>query len=506
MYKEKILSLEKLSAMRKCWKEDGKKVVLCHGCFDLFHPGHLKHLEAAKRMGDILVVTITADKYVNKGPFRPVFNERLRAETIASLYIVDYVGISRFPTAVEVIKLIKPDFYVKGIEYRDAEKDVTQNIRKEEEAVRSAGGKLMFTDEITFSSTYLLNKFFPIVPEESCGFLTEFKKQYSCEKVISLLDSLKELNVLVVGDTIIDEYTYCKAMGAAIKAPTISARRIRTEKYHGGALAVARHLSSFVKNVEVVTCIGGEDEMFRFVMELESAGLHVHATVNPNSPTTVKQRFLEEFNNQKIFEVSVLDDRSIPLDVERQIMNDIKTYFRDKDLLIISDFGHGMITERIVRQINSLRIFKSATAQTNSANYGFNLITKYNGCEYVSIDERELRLATCNKEEKIEHLVPLLAKRCNFKMVSITMGKDGCILYNHDTFWRIPGFSTAVVDTVGAGDAFLAITSAMACKGLSPEVIGFVGNCVGNLAVKIIGNKESVRYSDTVKFIRGLLG
>lgn len=506
MYDEKILPIEKIAALVKRLKGRGKRVVLCHGCFDLFHPGHLKHIEAAKKMGDVLVVTLTADKHVNKGPFRPVFNERLRAETLASLCIVDYVGISRSPTAIDVIKSIRPDLYVKGIEYQDSESDVTQNIKKEEDAVRSVGGALRFTDEITFSSTALLNRFFSILPERSYEFIKRFKERYSYDDVISRLDSLKGLKVLVVGDTIIDEYTYCKAMGTAIKAPTISARKLRTERYHGGVLAVANHLSTFIKSVDIITCIGREKELSEFVKGMVSERVHVHATVNPDSSTIVKQRFLEVFNNQKMFEASVLNDRAIPPKVERQVIMDIDTFIGDVDLVIISDFGHWMITNRIVERLNTIGTFRAANAQTNSANYGFNLITKYNGCDYVSIDERELRLATCDKDEELEPLVSSLAKECGFGRVSITLGGEGCLIYDKGRFWRVPSFSSTIIDTVGAGDAFLSITSAMACKRIEPEIIGFVGNCVGNLAVKIIGNKEPVRYSDTVKFIRGVLG
>ena len=128
--------------------------------FDLLHIGHLRHLKAARQFGDLLIVTITPDRFVNKGPGRPAFTEALRAEALAMLECVDMVAINHWPTAVEAIKLLKPDFYVKGSEYREAAKDVTGGIVHEQEAVESVGGRLVFTDDITFSSSSLLNRHF----------------------------------------------------------------------------------------------------------------------------------------------------------------------------------------------------------------------------------------------------------------------------------------------------------------------------------------------------------
>ena len=155
----KILELEELAQKISGLKSKGKKVVLCHGCFDLMHPGHIRHFQAAKRMGHVLVVTVTQDAYVDKGPGRPVFNQDLRAESIAALECVDYVAINRFPTAEETLRLLKPDIYAKGQEFEGLE-DRTGKIQKEHEVVKEIGAEIKFTHEIVFSSTRLLNKYF----------------------------------------------------------------------------------------------------------------------------------------------------------------------------------------------------------------------------------------------------------------------------------------------------------------------------------------------------------
>lgn len=151
----KIREVEELAAVLAELKAGGKKIVHCHGCFDLMHPGHIKYFQAAKRMGDILVVTVTPDVYVDKGPGRPVFSESLRAESIAALECVDYVAVNKWPTAEGTLRLLRPDYYVKGQEFENLE-DKTGKIRKEYEVVREIGAEMRFTHEVVFSSTTLL--------------------------------------------------------------------------------------------------------------------------------------------------------------------------------------------------------------------------------------------------------------------------------------------------------------------------------------------------------------
>ncbi|MCX6907265.1 MAG: adenylyltransferase/cytidyltransferase family protein, partial [Verrucomicrobia bacterium] len=140
-----------------------KKIVHCHGVFDLLHIGHTRYLQKAKSIGDVLVVTITPDRYVNKGPHRPVFPENLRAEAVAALDCVDYVAINEWPTAVEAIGLLKPDIYAKGVEYRERR---TPEILSEESALAETGGDMVFIEDITSSSSHLINKYLSPFPEE----------------------------------------------------------------------------------------------------------------------------------------------------------------------------------------------------------------------------------------------------------------------------------------------------------------------------------------------------
>ena len=216
MSAEKILDLADLAARSRHLRAEGKSVVLCHGTFDLMHTGHIRYLQRAKQEGDVLLVTITADAFVNKGPGRPVFNEHLRAESLAALGCVDFVAINHAVSAVEALHEIQPSIYAKGSDYRSHNEDVTGNIAREQAAVEAHGGHIFYTDEITFSSSNLLNSHFDVFPPDVKDFLREFRDAWPEKDVRQMIASLSDLKVLVVGDAIIDQFP---------DAPTVTKRR-----------------------------------------------------------------------------------------------------------------------------------------------------------------------------------------------------------------------------------------------------------------------------------------
>src|SRR5579864_1482941 len=238
----KILGLEELAGVSASLRAQGKTVVHCHGVFDLMHIGHIRHFEQAKKLGDILIVTVTPDRYVNKGPNRPVFTDAHRAWAIAALACVDYVAINKWPTAIDTIQLLRPSVFAKGSEYRDASKDRTGAISMEEQSVNAAGGRLAFTEDVVFSSSHLLNRYFGTFPEKTEKFLESFSSKYGSDKVLRHLEMARQLKVLVLGEAIIDDYQYCETLGKAGKEPILVARYINSERFPGGILAVANQV------------------------------------------------------------------------------------------------------------------------------------------------------------------------------------------------------------------------------------------------------------------------
>jgi len=173
----KIYNIENLSKIISKFQRKSKTIVLCHGVFDLLHVGHIKHLKMAKEYGDKLVVTITADEFVNKGPGKPIFNQKLRAEAIASLEMVDFVAINSSSTAVNPIKYIKPNIYCKGKDYKNYNLDTTNQIKKEASAIKSVGGRIIHTITELFSSSKIINQTNLNLSNEQKTFINKIKKK-----------------------------------------------------------------------------------------------------------------------------------------------------------------------------------------------------------------------------------------------------------------------------------------------------------------------------------------
>lgn len=509
-FSHKLRTVRELASIVEDARFSGRKVVHCHGVFDLLHLGHLRHFQEAKEYGDILVVTLTPDRFASKAPGRPVFSEQLRAEALANLEIVDYVAINEWPTAVETILTIKPDFYVKGSEYKDADKDITGKIVDEDTAIRKVGGELRFTENITFSSSKLINDQLGVFSDSIRHFLDDFKKRYTSDSLIRDLEDLRNLKVLIIGDAIIDEYFFSKPMGKSAKENIIPAQYLYEERYAGGVLAVANHISGFCDDVTLITTIKKGDEYEQFTRENLRSNVNqkIYHYSDPRGVTTVKRRFVEPNFMTKLFEVCYLsDDPELHHPISEEIIHDLAQDIHSYDLVLVADFGHGIMTDKLVQYVSQHAKFLAVNTQMNSANIGFNVITKYPRVNYTCIDEQEIRMALHDKYSEVETLIKHLKRLLGDSRIVITRGHHGSIGLNDDgeTFASAPVFSDKVVDRIGAGDAFLSVTSLLACKGHSTDKLTFIGNLVGALKIRYVCNKFSVEQVDLFKYLKTLL-
>lgn len=505
-FHKKVKSLEELAEVIKGLKEKGKTVVHCHGVFDLLHPGHVHHLAAAKEQGDVLVVTLTPDIYVGKGPGRPVFNQHLRAETLGAIQHVDYVAINKWPTAAKTIEFLRPHLYVKGSEYAAPEEDLTGGIMEEEEAIQRIGGRLVFTNEITFSSTELLNKHFNVFTDEVREFLDRFKQKHSASDIVEMIKGLRDLKVLVIGETIIDEYLYCKAVGKPPKEAILSTRYISTESFAGGSLAVANHLAGLCNNVHIVSCLGTLDSREEFILRHLKPNVRPKFFYEDNAYTIIKKRFVDPDFLSKMFELSYLNGHDLSGGLSQQMCDYLRSTLPDYDLVLVTDYGHGLIGKELIELLCQKAKFLAVNAQTNSMNFGFNPITKYPRADYICIDEIEIRVATADRFTPVRDLVEEVAKKMQCKKAVITRGHQGSIAYEPGNgFSETPIFSNKVVDRVGAGDAYLAVTAPCAATNMDKEVLGFVGNVAGAVKVATVCNRTPVESVQLFKFITTLL-
>lgn len=502
----KILPLGELSKKVAKFKLEKKTVVHCHGVFDLLHIGHIRYFEQARRMGDILIVTLTPDGYVDKGPHRPAFEETLRAEAVASLNCVDFVAINQWPTAEETLKMLKPDIYVKGSEYRDISSDMTGKIAKEAKIVSEIGAALKFTDDIVFSSTNLINRYLSNFPDKIRKYLDLFRKRYTLDEVLGYIDRMADLDVTVIGDTIIDEYQYCSALGKSSKDPILAFHYHSKDIFAGGVLAVANHLASFTNSVNLITALGERDSYEAFITPQLHPKVTPHFLTKPGAPTTLKRRFIEGYTLNKLFEVYIMDDTDLPDAIDSKLRQIIQNTLDKDDLVVVADFGHGLINKDTAKFLSDVSPFLAVNAQANAGNRGFHTVTRYPKADFISLAEHEIRLETRDVSSGLQKLILKTRGHINCDCMAVTKGKEGCIISSEDgDFIEVPSFTQHIVDRVGAGDSFYSVSALAASLKIPVEIIAFLGNVAGSLAVEILGNKKSIDKDDLKKFIVSLL-
>lgn len=505
--RDKLKTLAELGAIAEEAHAQNRSVVLCHGVFDLIHMGHVRHIEAARREGDILILTITGDKFVNKGPGRPIFPETMRAEMLAALEYVDWVGVNYGPSAEPVLDTIKPDVYVKGSDYENPEEDITGKIASEREAVERHGGRLVFTRDITFSSSSLINNYLDVYDPPLRDLLDGLRANGGMERIPSLIESVRDMKVLFVGDAIIDEYQYVSPLGKAAKENIICTLYQNHEVFAGGVFAAANHAAEFCREVEILTTVGADCPNLQLIRDSLKPNVKLTAIEVPGRPTTRKLRHVDRGYLRKLFEVYFMDDQPLPAEIEKTVCDKARALAATADLVVVTDFGHGLIRTPMVDALTESARFLAVNAQTNAGNHGFNLITKYRKADYVCIDAAEARMALADKYSDIAELTSVtLPRLVDCPRLVITGGAHGCHAFARDEgVTRIPAFTKTVVDTVGAGDAFFAVTAPLVAAGGRMADVGFVGNAAGAMKVGIVGHRKSVEKVPLLKFVTTLL-
>ncbi len=501
-----VTTVEGLGELAEEARRAGRRVVLCHGTFDLLHMGHIRHLKRARREGDVLFVSLTADAHVNKGPGRPVFSQEMRAEALASLACVDAVAIHRGPTGVEVIEAVRPHVYAKGSDYRDPSSDLTGNIERERAAVEALGGRIVFTDEISFSSTRLLNEHFGIFPPRTRRFLEDLQQRYGIARVLEELKGLGRLRVLVVGDTIVDEYHYTAPLGQPGKGYGLAVRLKSSERFAGGAVAVANHLASFAGSVTLATGLGALESHEGFIRSRLLAGVEPRFFFSARNSTLIKRRFVDGDLN-KLFEVYLRAGDDADAEQDSEVARYLARAAARFDLVVVPDFGNGFVGPRMVDALCGASRYLAVNTQINSGNRGYHTIHRYPRVDFVSLNEPELRLAAHNRTDPVDVLAERIGSKLAARAVATTLGTEGLRMLDraNGEVTHVPALSTSVVDRIGAGDAFLSLCSLCLRGGMDPALAAFVGGAAAALAVQVVCNREPVGQVELFKYLNTLL-
>ena len=479
-----------------------KKVVMCHGNFDIVHPGHIRHLMFASSKADILIASLTCDIHITKGDNRPYVPEELRAINLSVLDMVDYVIIDSNEKPIENIMIIKPDYYAKGSDY--ISDGIHPRTLEEKHLVESYGGEIIFTPgDIVFSSTSIINQKPPKLQYEKLRILLE-AENIEFKALYEVLDGFSKKEILVVGDTIVDSYTETEMIGGQTKTPTISVRYIDKKDYVGGAGIVSKHLAVAGAKVNFISVLG-DDNLKEYVKkDITEHNIKFSCTIDKSRPTSNKNVITNGV--YKLLKIDHLDNRAMSDNILDTIVNKIRKF--KGDAVIFSDFRHGIFNANsIPKLIDAIpdKTFKVADSQVASR---WGNILEFQGFDLITPNEREARFSLGDQDSVIRPLAKELFDKASCKNLLLKLGARGIIVYRESSdsgrlrsFFALDSFAENIVDPVGAGDAMLSYStlSFLATKNiLVAAIIGLVAASLeceydGNIPIKCIEIKNRLK-------------
>ena len=489
-YRDKIKTAEELAEILGAPPRQAK-VVMCHGVFDVVHPGHVRHLLYAKSKAPVLIASLTSDTHINKGIYRPHIPQELRAINLAAYEFVDYVIVDVHETPLENLSIIKPDIFAKGYEYSSSA-DNGSRTNEEIKAVNSYGGEVIFTPgDIVFSSSALINNSPPQIRfEKFLSLMSRFELTFQDLK--SALEEFREASVHVVGDTIIDSYTDCTMFGGQTKTPTLSVRFESQKNLLGGAGIVAEHLRAAGAKVKI-TSVVGDDSLGEFALNsLKRSGIEANIIVDKNRPTVNKNAIV--VGGYRLLKIDTVDNRSISDETLDHIAHAIQNSVND-DAIIFSDFRHGIFNKRTIPRLISAipeGIFRAADSQVASR---WGNILDFKNFDLITPNEREARFSLADQDSGIRPLASRLFDECLPKLLILKLGDRGILTCMHekhessDSFFVMDSFVNRLIDPVGAGDALLSYATLSMVTTQNPVISSIIGNMAAACVCEKDGNQ-----------------
>jgi rfaE bifunctional protein kinase chain/domain len=478
-YHDKIKTLEELGA------EIGrrprlKSVIMCHGAFDIVHPGHLRHLMYAKEKADLLIASITADAHIAKANHRPFVPQELRAANLAALEIVDFVIIDPNPTPIAHVRFLQPDYFAKGYEY--FANGVPPKTQEELDTLATYGGEMVFTPgDVVYSSSALIESSPPQIRLEKLLALME-SEAIDFDDLRRVARSFSGIRVHVLGDTIVDSYSYCSLLGATAKSPTFSVKHDVTERFSGGAAVVAKHMKAAGADVTFSTVLG-DDELKEFVLsDLAEANIACIPLIDRTRPTTHKERFLTD--GYKLLQVDRVDNGPISEKSVEALSNSLTN--TRADLVVFSDFRHGIFNRQTVNRLKQAIPTGALKAADSQVSNRWGNILDFTDFDLITPNEREARFALGDQDSMVRPLALDLFRQARCRYLILKLGERGVIGYrspghNPREFFPIDSFVDRLADPVGAGDALLS-HSALALVATGDFVIAAILGSLGAAA------------------------
>jgi len=491
-----VLSLQEASRKREEARRDGRTVVQCHGCFDIVHPGHVRHLQDAAKLGDYLLVTVTSDLAMAKGEGRPLIPQELRAENLAALDCVDWACVDTCRTAAELLETLRPDIYVKGREY-----ETTQDPRlfAEREVVERHGGRVVFSSgDIVFSSTALIAELQEMADPFHARVRTLIEQHdLRPERVDPLIERFRGTKVVVVGDTIVDTYIICDRPEIAGESPVMTLRPIEWRSYDGGAAIVAKHLAAMGACPTLVTGLPHSPETEAFRQRLMVEGVDLEC-VEIDRPPVEKQRFL--VGTQKVMKLDLVQPGAMDTTRQSRLVNMAASCARGADAAIVLDFGNMLSPAMTTSLCKALR--ERVRILTGDVSGRRSTLLHMREMDLLCPSESEMREALNNFDDGLNAVVWRLLEQTGSRGAMLTMGADGVVAFDRveqasgaTVDWKsriagehVPAFTSHAIDPLGCGDTLTAVATLALTQGESFVTAAALGSVAAAAQAERLGN------------------
>ena len=481
----------------KFLKKKNKVIGLCHGVFDLLHYGHVLHFEAAKKACDFLFVSITSDKFIKKGPKRPIHNENERLNFLKNINFIDDAFIAKGDSAVDSINLIKPNYYFKGQDYKNNFLDKTKKIYLEKTAVKKNNGKIIYTNEKEFSSSKIINEYGLALNNEQKNFLKQIKKETNFDLIIKSLDKFIKDKVLVVGDLVIDNYVFGEVLGKSGKEPHMVFKKIRDEFYIGGSSIIANHLSDFVKSITLISDLSFNHKIRNLLKKKLKPNIkHYPILLSKKNETSIKTRFIDDLTKYKLFGSYTLPNLRNE-NFYKLLNRNLRKFILRHEIIIVADYSNNFFDLNSLIKIKKSKKFICGMAQKNSNNPSFHTLKHLKKFDLICINEGELRSELRDKESNIDTIAKKYVKENKIKFLVITKGISGSMLYdNKRNKYFCPSFNSRPIDKIGAGDSMLAILSVLLKNKINPKISLLIASLASAKVIDNLGNSYSLKKSE----------
>ena len=459
--------------------------VLAYGHFNTIHPGHIRYLRHARGLGELLVVALIGD-----GKTRYAFQQKERAEALTLLGIADALLLLEADELNEAIDALQPKVLVLGNEFKH-NADIQSTLVKQ----RQQGGAVQFhAGDVHYASVDLLSGSERDLRHERRELFQAACRRQGIQKA-ELLDSINSwggTRLIVLGDTIVDQYVACEAIGMSAEAPVVVVRELDHKNFIGGAAVVAAHISALGARCEFISVVGADSTAELVRQELVIQGIGDGLSTDPSRPTTFKKRYMVE--NQKLFRVSRLEEHNLDPDVEDQVIGQLQKLAPNAQGIVVSDFVYGVVTPRILAVVHQLaeqyNLLLFGDLQCSSQ---VGSITRFEGFSLLCPNEREARLALQDKDSGLEQLSQRLLQITSSERLVMKLGSEGFIAYDRSSNRQLssqafPALSVNPLDVAGAGDSLLALFATGLASGQAMMPTAAMACCMAALAVETMGN------------------